>query len=305
MNTQPMSHQPRRFVLCFSPKDADGKAELVAHMASRRETVTTWSDDEVSAGDSHTGAFLRAAESADAALLLLSADFFGHLDVPTFAEQVEQLRAQKSARGLALIPVLWRDCDWHAVPWLRGCKPLPRDGIALRSLGRRRRDRALAEIVRQLDGRTLQFRTPHGTGLRPKSWKMNLLFSLLFVGIIGGAVALGPSSKGKPSLAGIPSDLAMDHATAPALWKVEGIVRNVRMEPLAGIKVSLPELETNTQTSEQGHFRFVVPVDHDGLVLLRAEQLSAVPGFKHQYQPTEVHASLGSTTLDIVLEDEP
>lgn len=157
MNAQPPSPQTKRFVLCFSPKDADGKAELVAHLSPVRGTLTSWSVDEVRAGESVAASFRRAAADADAAVLLLSSDFFSELDEPAFAEQVRQLREQQTARGLTLMPVLWREVNWQAVSWLSGCKPLPSGRTALRSMGKRRRDQALAEVARQLDGRIPHF----------------------------------------------------------------------------------------------------------------------------------------------------
>lgn len=151
MDAQPPNQQAKRIIICFSPRDTDGKAELVAHLAPLRQNLSTWSIDDVSGGESVADAFMLAATGADAALLLLSSDFFAELDEPAFAEQIEQLRRQQSSRGLTLIPLVWRDCAWQAVSWLKGCKPLMSDGSALRSLSKRQRDRALADIVRQFN----------------------------------------------------------------------------------------------------------------------------------------------------------
>lgn len=153
MATQPPSAQKKRFLLCFSSKDADGKAALVAHLAPVREVITLWSVDDVPAGEQIMPEFLRIATDADSALLLLSADFFAEMDAQPLGEQVDHLRQQHEKRGLQLIPILWRHCDWKAVDWLAELRLLPADGSAIRALDMAQQDRALAEVVRQLDGR--------------------------------------------------------------------------------------------------------------------------------------------------------
>lgn len=153
MDTQPPSAQKKRFLLCFSSKDSDGKTALVAHLAPVRGAITIWSVDEVSAGEQIMAEYLRIAADADCALLLLSADFFAEMDSQLFADQVDHLRQLHEERGLQLIPLLWRDCDWKAVSWLAELMPLPIDGIAIRALDMAQQDRALAEIVRHLAGR--------------------------------------------------------------------------------------------------------------------------------------------------------
>ena len=178
MDSQRSSHRVVHFVLCFSSRDAAGKAELAAHLSPLRGTLTSWSVDDVPPGESIADAFLRAAAGADAAVFLLSADFFAELDVPAFAEQVEHLRQQQTIRGLKLIPILWRDCQWQAVPWLAGLKPLPLDGHPLRELSKRRRDRAFAKVARLLDRQVWQTRP----------WVVSLS-SLLLAGLIGITMA--------------------------------------------------------------------------------------------------------------------
>lgn len=293
----------KRFLLCFSPKDADGKVELVAHLSAIREKYTIWSVDEVAPGGSITREFLKIVTSADAALLLISANFFAELDVQGFAEQVAQLRQQHAERGLQLIPLLWRDCSWQAVPWLRELQPLPGNGIALHSVGKRRRDRALALIARQLDERRIDLEKPIVAGLRFRLWE----WAPLTAWVIAGGTLVGLLAPFSSPLI-CPNSVMQgaapcDLSAPPTFWKVEGIVRDRRQKPLSGVTVSLPELDATTETSEQGHFRFVVPADHDDLVLLRIEKRKLILGDKGLPRPAEVHVSLGSTKLDVILEE--
>lgn len=153
MIPKPCQAQKRRFLLCFSSKDAAGKAALVAHLAPARGSIAIWSIDEVPAGEQIMPEFLRVASDADSALLLLSADFFAEMATELFAEQIAYLRQQHNERGLPLIPLLWRDCNWKAVDWLAELMLLPVGQTAIQALDMAQQDRALADVVRHLDGR--------------------------------------------------------------------------------------------------------------------------------------------------------
>lgn len=160
MGTQAIPKK-KRCLLCFSRRDADGKAELAAHLAAAGSALELWSVDKLSGGETIPKAFLEAAASADAALLLLSADFFDGLSnhLPgepaehSLAWQVEEIRRQHEERGIRLVPIVWRPCDWSAVDWLANLKPLSADGSALTLMDKAQRDQALADIARHLSGR--------------------------------------------------------------------------------------------------------------------------------------------------------
>lgn len=290
---QQSSHK-KRFLVCFSPKDGEGKAELVAHLAPVRRSLTLWSVDVVSVGESIREEFRQAAASADGALLLLSADFFADLEDPLFAEQVEALRKQHQERGLQLVPILWRACEWQAVDWLAALKPLPVDGSAISSLGdKAQRDLAFAQIARHLDDKT------------PRSKKWKLLAACALPGVLVGAVALGLQALERTSAVSPVDAAAPDYSIAATLWKVEGLVRDPHGRPLAGVSVSLPERDIATVTSEHGSFHLAVPAERGELVLVRVEMRTLAANGKPRYRPQEVHANLGSTKLDIQLMDNP
>lgn len=297
-------HSPRKksFVLCFSAKDADGKSALAAHLAPLVKDLTLWSVDQVPAGEPILPAFREAVASADAVLLLLSADFFAELTQPCLDAQVAVLRQQHQERGLQLIPLVWRECEWRAADWLADLKPLPAAGPALRTMKPALRDQAFANIARLLAGRTLYHGSSGEMGTSAGRGGWLRLVALIIIGALGGMMALLPRANYRPSEpsqvdASVPTD-----AEAPMTWKVEGIVRDQRAEPLSGVIVSLPELGVGTITTEQGFFRMTVAADYGRLVLLRAEKPASVSG-KRRYRPQEVHINLGSTKLAIQLED--
>ena len=74
-STGTVSSPKKSVLICFSPEDKEGKAELEAHLAAVCSTLTWWSVEEIEAGESLRENFQRIAGKADVALLLLSADF--------------------------------------------------------------------------------------------------------------------------------------------------------------------------------------------------------------------------------------
>lgn len=147
-----MSQQTKRILICYSPKDADGAAELAAHLVPARGSVSIWTLDKVLPGDPVRESVEAAAKGADAALLLLSANFFKELDDPRFAELVEEIRQQHRKRELRLIPILWLPCDWRAVDWVAKLRPLPGNERAIALHDKAQRDQKWAEIAQQLGG---------------------------------------------------------------------------------------------------------------------------------------------------------
>ena len=80
--------EPRHLLICFSPRDRTGKDELLTSLAPLttcavgaggdfgRGAVCAWSTDDIAPGAHLADEFVEALDRADAALLLLSAEFF-------------------------------------------------------------------------------------------------------------------------------------------------------------------------------------------------------------------------------------
>jgi len=116
----------------------------------RRIGLDVWSDDRIRAGDEPRRELDRAIETADVALLLLSADFLAS----DFIQDVEMplLFARHREGKLRVVPILLRACTWEVDSWLRELQPLPRGGKAIGSLAIDARDEAWTEIVREIVG---------------------------------------------------------------------------------------------------------------------------------------------------------
>ncbi len=141
--------RPARLLLCFSPQDAAGKDELSKQLVPllRGSALSLWTVDDIPLGAPAAQVFTQEATQADAALLLLSAEFLAD---HTLTAQMDVLREQHRRRGMRLIPVVWRACGWQQVDWLKPLTPAPRDGTPLKSLTKAKRESALLAIVREL-----------------------------------------------------------------------------------------------------------------------------------------------------------
>lgn len=155
-------------LLCFSSADAAAKKEVLNQLApllkdpARQMSILCL--DDVSPG-THIGIFQEAATAgADVVLLVLSADFLSDSALDILRER---LRWHRQERGLLVIPIVWRACAWEQVEWLRGLAPVPRDGTALASLDKPRREQELVAMVQQLaDDRRWQLRKKLARTLR-------------------------------------------------------------------------------------------------------------------------------------------
>ncbi len=138
-----------RLLVCFSSQDAEGKAEVAAQLAPllRKSAISLWSTDDIPYGASSADEFVREAERADAALLLLSASFLADSQA---VEQLKILEEQHRQRGVRIIPLVWRACSWQEVDWLKPLLPAPRDGSALMGLDKPKRERELVAIISQI-----------------------------------------------------------------------------------------------------------------------------------------------------------
>lgn len=304
METPARSRPKKRYLLCSSSRDADGKTALVAHLAAARASLSVWTTDEVPPGGLAALEFRRNAAEADGALLLISASFFAELDEEPLRSQIELLRQQHKSGTLQLIPLIWRDCDWGATSWIAALKPWPEDGAALCGRDLAQRDRTLADIVRRLDGRSPQTQAGFSRWtLLGRRW--GALAVACLAAALGGVRTLSTKRPGASPTSQPPMERAAKpkSAAVQTVWKVEGLVRDRRHKPVPGVTVSMPALATTTLTDEQGYFRLAVQTEREGLVLLRAQPRAATPGGPSRYRPHEIHVSLGSTGLDLVLED--
>lgn len=111
----------------YSHKDEAVRDELEVHLAmlKRQNTIETWHDRRIVAGDEFDGQISEHLETADIILLLVSPYFLAS----KYCYDVEMTRAmQKHGDGTArVLPVIVDPCDWHSAPFGK-LLAMPRDG---------------------------------------------------------------------------------------------------------------------------------------------------------------------------------
>jgi sulfatase modifying factor 1 len=143
-------NRPLRLLISFSPEDHELKDRLVRHLEVlvRFTRIELWTPDRVRAGEDWRQEFDHALDLADAALLLISADFLAS----DFLQDVEvpKLFQRREEGGLRVVPVLLRSCHWEAVPWLQSLEMLPKGRRTVASFNGDDLDRVLAAVAAEI-----------------------------------------------------------------------------------------------------------------------------------------------------------
>ncbi len=145
-----------RIFISYSHADEAWKDRLARHLRvlELEGELSLWDDRRIDTGDDWLPEIETALETADVAVLLVSADFL----VSDFIrrQEVPRLLARRAAGGVWVVPVIVEPCPWEAVGWLARLQCWPRDARVLSAGDEHRREADLAELaleVRRLLGR--------------------------------------------------------------------------------------------------------------------------------------------------------
>src|SRR5262249_2918945 len=127
------------------------KDELVKGLAGlkRRGVIDAWQDRLIEPGEEWLPAIKQALNECDLALLLASADFIASRVI--YEEELPVFLSRRQQEGLTILPIIVRDCLWKSEPLLKDLQALPRDGKALMSFPKARRDRVWMEIAQAIE----------------------------------------------------------------------------------------------------------------------------------------------------------
>lgn len=145
----------------YSHKDESLRNQLETHlsMLKNQGLIQAWHDRQILAGSNIDNSISEPLDAADVILLLVSSDFLAS----TYCYSKEMARAmERQAEGTAqVIPVILRDCDWHAAPFGK-LLAVPTDGRAITLWPNI--DQAFTDVARQirkaLEGNTALIPSP-------------------------------------------------------------------------------------------------------------------------------------------------
>ncbi len=126
---------PRVFI-SYSHQDETWKNRLVRQLRvlELEGDLEVWDDRKIAAGDGWRAEIETAMEDAQAAVLLISADFLTSDFIR--GTEVPSLLQRRAQDGLRIIPLIIHPCPWQAVEWIAATQCRPKDGRPL-SKGRK------------------------------------------------------------------------------------------------------------------------------------------------------------------------
>jgi DNA polymerase III delta prime subunit/MFS family permease len=119
-----------RLVYSSAPADESLRAQLASHLHPfvQKEGISEWYEQLIPPGADIAQARRVAWRSADALILLLSADYF--LSEACASAEIQYALERRERGQILIIPVLLRPCDWQST-FVADLQCLPRDGQAI------------------------------------------------------------------------------------------------------------------------------------------------------------------------------
>ena len=145
------ANRPHRVFISYSHKDEAWKERLHTQLKvlERQNQLSIWEDRQIAAGADWYPAIETAINSADVAILLISADFLGSKFIN--GEEVPRLLARRKKEGLLVIPLILSPCAWQAIPWLASIQGKPKDNKPLSGLlPKFKQDQCLADSALEI-----------------------------------------------------------------------------------------------------------------------------------------------------------
>ncbi len=152
--------------ISYSHKDETWKDQLVSQLRvlELEGDLEVWEDRKLAAGAGWRAGITKAMESAQAAVLLISADFLTSGFIR--GTEVPHLLQRRAQDGLRIIPLIVRPCPWKEVPWLAEIQCRPKNGGALSKRRKPAIEEALAALAVEIRD-LLSHKPKVGEGLAP------------------------------------------------------------------------------------------------------------------------------------------
>ena len=141
-----INRTPKIFI-SYSHKDEVWKDRLVSHLAvlKNQDLLDFWDDRKIDTGGVWRDEIQEAIESANVAILLISADFLTSNFI--LGEEMPRLLERRDKEGLHIMPVVIKSCPWQQVSWLEQMNMYPKDANPLACVEDHEIDLCLAEFA--------------------------------------------------------------------------------------------------------------------------------------------------------------
>ena len=117
--------------ISYSHKDEEWKDKLVTHLGVLQEQglLEIWEDRQIAGGDDWFPGIEKAIESANIAILMITANFLTSKFI--LGNEVPDLLKRREKHNLRIMPLIVKPCAWDTVKWLKPIQARPKDGSPL------------------------------------------------------------------------------------------------------------------------------------------------------------------------------
>ncbi|UCH93596.1 MAG: TIR domain-containing protein [Candidatus Aminicenantes bacterium] len=136
--------------ISYSHKDEKWKDSLVKQLEVLKlhGEIDTWDDRQIQAGADWYGEIKKVLNDADAAVLMISADFLTSGFI--LNEEVPALLQRRAEENMKIFPLIVRPCLWSQIPWLSLIQARPKDGKPLSGFSKHKREKILADFALEI-----------------------------------------------------------------------------------------------------------------------------------------------------------
>ena len=147
--TYKQNHSPKVFI-SYSHKDVAWKERLQSHLAvlEIQGLLSVWEDRQIALGDAWYPEIEQALNTADVAILLISADFLTSKFI--LEKEVPRLLERREREGIRVIPLVLKPCPWRSIDWLSTLHSASQDNVYLSYLPEHEQDTILSKLVEQV-----------------------------------------------------------------------------------------------------------------------------------------------------------
>jgi len=135
----------KRVFISYSHKDETWKNLLVKHLEVLNEHLDVWEDRRIQVGGNWYDEIKGAINNADAAVLLISADFLTSRFI--LEEEVPKLFKRREKEEMAVFPLIIGHCAWKQLGWLSSIQARPKDGLPLDGKKKHTVDKILSDFA--------------------------------------------------------------------------------------------------------------------------------------------------------------
>jgi len=143
---------PKVFI-SYSHQDEEWKDRLEPHLGALQQAnlLSVWDDRQIAMGEDWYPEIEAVLNSADIAILLISAHFLNSAFI--LGKEIPPLLKRRKQDGMRVIPLILKPCPWRKIDWLAKMQGASRDNAALSGMSEHDADLTLSDLAEGvLDG---------------------------------------------------------------------------------------------------------------------------------------------------------